>query len=469
MGNILSGYLFPHPPIAIEEIGQERRLPAIKTIEGMERLAKDIKEKEPTTIIVITPHGPLFRDAISISVEKELNGDFRDFGNKDLNFRFENNLQLVEDIIDRCRKENILIAEIDKEFARSYSISCKLDHGTLVPLYFVNKEYKGYKLVHITYGLLSAEDLYRFGMIVQEAVLESDEDVVFIASGDLSHKLSDSGPYSYSPYGPVFDEKLVSLLEAADFENIVAFDMSLAEKAGQCALRSIIVLAGFLDGYRLESEVLSYEGPFGVGYCNARFTPIERDENRRIYEKLILKEKAKIEEIRKNEDPYVRLARKSLEHYIKYNEKLKVPDDLGEEFLNRRSGVFVSIHKDGMLRGCIGTIKPVRKNLAEEIIENAISAGTEDPRFDPVTEEELPKLVYSVDVLKDPEPVSSIDDLDPKRYGVIVSKGLRRGLLLPNLDGVDTVEEQIKIALKKAGIREDESYNIERFEVVRHH
>jgi len=129
------------------------------------------------------------------------------------------------------------------------------------------------------------------------------------------------------------------------------------------------------------------------------------------------------------------LARKSLEHYVKYKEKLKVPEDLDEEFLNSRRGVFVSIHKDGMLRGCIGTIKPVRKNLAEEIIENAISAGTEDPRFDPVTEEELPKLVYSVDVLKDPEPVSSIDDLDPKRYGVIVSKGLRRGLLLPNLDG----------------------------------
>jgi len=469
MGKILSGYLFPHPPIAIEEIGQERRLPAIKTIEAMEKLSKDIKEKEPSTIIVITPHGPMFRDAISISVEEELKGDFGDFGSGDLGFKFENNLKLVKDIIDRCKDEDILIAKVDRGFARSYHISCKLDHGTLVPLYFVNKEYKDYKLVHITYGLLPPEDLYKFGMIVREAVLESDEDVVFIASGDLSHKLSDSGPYSYSLYGPMFDEKLVSLLKKADFESVVTFDLSLAEKAGQCALRSLMVLAGFLDGYSLESEVLSYEGPFGVGYCNARFIPVGRDENRRIYKKLLLKEEAKIEEIRKNEDPYVRLARKSLEHYVKYNERLEVPEDLGEEFLNKRSGVFVSIHKDGILRGCIGTIKPVRKNLAEEIIENAISAGTQDPRFEPVTEEELPKLVYSVDVLKEPEPVSSIDDLDPKRYGVIVSKGLRRGLLLPNLDGVDTVQEQIKIALKKAGIREDEDYHLERFEVVRHH
>src|SRR5690606_170117 len=107
------------------------------------------KEKEPTTIIVITPHGPLFRDAISISAEKELKGDFGDFGRRDLSFKFPNNLELVNDLIDRCKKENILIAKIDQDFARSYSISCKLDHGTLVPLYFVDKEYKGYKLVHI--------------------------------------------------------------------------------------------------------------------------------------------------------------------------------------------------------------------------------------------------------------------------------------------------------------------------------
>lgn len=469
MGNILSGYLFPHPPIIIEEIGRERRLAAAKTIEGSKDLAKDIKGKGPTTILVVTPHGPLFSDAISISVEEKLEGDFGDFGSRDISFSFENNLELVKDIINKSEKENIPIAKIDKKLARAYQLSLKLDHGTLVPLYFVNKEYHAYKLVHITYGLLSPEKLYKFGHIIQKAVLESNEDVVFIASGDLSHRLSNSGPYSYSPYGPEFDKKLINLLKEADFEKVVTFDSVLAEKAGQCALRSLIVLAGFLDGYKVEAEVLSYEGPFGVGYCNARFVPIGRDDSRRIYGKLKRKEGEKIEKIREKEDPYVRLARKSLEHYIKYGERLKVPEDLGEEFLNRRSGVFVSIEKDGVLRGCIGTIEPVRKNLAEEIIENAISAGTEDPRFAPVTEEELPKLVYSVDVLKEPEPVSSINELDPKRYGVIVSKGFRRGLLLPNLDGIDTAEEQVRIALRKAGIREDEDYNIERFEVIRHH
>ena len=131
--------------------------------------------------------------------------------------------------------------------------------------------------------------------------------------------------------------------------------------------------------------------------------------------------------------------------------------------------MFVSLHKDGRLRGCIGTIEPVRGCIAEEIIENAISAATRDPRFPPVQENELDALEISVDVLSSPEKINSKDELDVKRYGVIVSKGRRRGLLLPNLDGVDTVDRQVAIALQKAGLSEWETgYGLERFEVVRH-
>ena len=121
-----------------------------------------------------------------------------------------------------------------------------------------------------------------------------------------------------------------------------------------------------------------------------------------------------------------------------------------------------------MLRGCIGTIEPTQNSLAEEIIHNAISAGIKDPRFDSVAEEELEELIYSVDVLKSPEPIESIEDLDVEKYGVIVTKGFRRGLLLPNIEGVETPEEQVNIALTKAGIRKDENYTLERFEVIRH-
>ncbi len=147
---------------------------------------------------------------------------------------------------------------------------------------------------------------------------------------------------------------------------------------------------------------------------------------------------------------------------------MDIPWNISQELLNHRRGTFVTLKKDGMLRGCIGTIEPTQSSLAEEIIQNAISAGTKDPRFDSVEEEELKDLVYSVDVLKAPETIESIEDLDVEKYGVIVSKGFRKGLLLPNIEGVDTPKQQVSIALAKAGIRKDEDYSLERFEVVRH-
>ena len=138
------------------------------------------------------------------------------------------------------------------------------------------------------------------------------------------------------------------------------------------------------------------------------------------------------------------------------------------ELTDNRAGVFVSLKLDGNLRGCIGTISPTTQSIADEIIQNAISAGTEDPRFPPVSEEELKRLIYSVDILGCAEKIKSTDELNPEKYGVIVSVGHKRGLLLPNLEGIDTAEEQVSIALKKAGISPAENYRLERFEVVRH-
>jgi AmmeMemoRadiSam system protein A len=133
-----------------------------------------------------------------------------------------------------------------------------------------------------------------------------------------------------------------------------------------------------------------------------------------------------------------------------------------------KAGVFVSIKKHGQLRGCIGTFEPDKSNVAQEIISNAVSSAIRDPRFLPVVAEELPDLTYSVDVLTTPEPVESEKELDPERYGVIVEKGKRHGLLLPDLEGVDTVEQQIDICRQKAGIAPDEPVKLYRFEVKRY-
>ena len=442
MGKILGAYLFPHPPIIIEEIGRGEEKKAIKTLEASRALAKDISQEKPSTIIIITPHGPLFRDAIAISMERELRGDFSKFGRGDLEFSFQNNIELGEKIIGKARQENISILEVDRYRSRKYNIDLSLDHGSLVPLYFVNKEYGGYKLIHITYGLLSPNKLFEFGKIIQNIVLESGEDAIMIASGDLSHRLSSTGPYAYSPAGEKFDKEIIGLLEKGDFKSIVNFDLKLSEEAGECGLRSLMILGGFLDNLNFHSKVLSYEGPFGVGYGNALF--------------------------KVGESEYVKLARNSLEYYIENGRNMEVPKDLSDKLLKEKYGAFVTIKIDNNLRGCIGTITPTRRNLAEEIIHNAIASGTEDPRFRPVTREELSQLEYSVDILYPPEKIKSIEELDVKKYGLIVSKGFRRGLLLPNLEGVDTVEEQLTIALMKAGIAKYEDYEIERFQVERY-
>ncbi len=163
--------------------------------------------------------------------------------------------------------------------------------------------------------------------------------------------------------------------------------------------------------------------------------------------------------------PVVKLAKEAVESYVR-NGELPRPKDLTPE-MQERAGVFVSLHKHGQLRGCIGTFEPVKDNVAEEIIANAISSATMDPRFPPVTESELDDLEYSVDILTRPEPVTDLSQLDPKEYGVIVESGWRRGLLLPDLEGVDSVDEQIAICRLKAGISPAEPVNLYRFQVRR--
>jgi len=169
------------------------------------------------------------------------------------------------------------------------------------------------------------------------------------------------------------------------------------------------------------------------------------------------------------ESAYVRLARETIENYIKHGKIITPPLGLLEEMINQKAGAFVSLKKYGDLRGCIGTFMPTQKNIAKEIIKNAISAAVDDPRFSPVNVSELEDLSISVDVLSVPEEIKDISQLDPKKYGVIVSSGYKKGLLLPDLEGVDTAKEQVDITKRKAGIYPDEKVKLYRFEVKRYY
>lgn len=468
MGNIIGSYIFPHPPIIIPEIGRGEEKGAMETVAAARKAAADIKRDNPATIIVTTPHGPVFQDFVFINLSNTLKGDFSRFGGRDVKLSFPNDIELAGRIIQHAREEGIMAGDIEESIAGQYGVSREMDHGALVPLYFVGKELNNFKLVHIAIAGLPFMELYKFGMCIAKAVQESDERVVFLASGDLSHRLSHDAPYGFSESGRKFDELFIDSVKTLNIENLLEVEESFCESAGECGLRSFLMMFGAFDGIDLKPEVYSYEGPFGVGYSIVRFQVGGRNPDREIFKKVEEKAAKKIQSIRSSEDPYVALARQTLETYVREDRIIDVPGDFPGEMLENKAGTFVSIKKDGQLRGCIGTIEPTRKNIAEEIIYNAISSGTRDPRFDPVEPEELDRLVYSVDVLREPEPINSMSQLDVVRYGVIVSSGRRSGLLLPNLEGVDTPEKQVSIALQKAGIRPDEKYSMERFEVIRH-
>ncbi|MBP5598741.1 MAG: AmmeMemoRadiSam system protein A, partial [Lachnospiraceae bacterium] len=235
--------------------------------------------------------------------------------------------------------------------------------------------------------------------------------------------------------------------------------------------------AGALDSKKLDIKKYSHQDVTGVGYGICSFIVTGEDENRKFLDSYLNKRRKKLTDQRNKEDAFVRLARASLEHFIKekhtygVNEAMRAANISKEDedlLLSDKAGAFVSIHKSDRLRGCIGTFLPTQYCLAEEIIANAVSASTRDPRFDPITEDELEWLEISVDVLGTPEDIDSKAELDPKKYGVIVRNGARRGLLLPDLPGVDTVEDQISIAKQKADIGKHEEVSLQRFTVIRH-
>ncbi|MCR5214383.1 MAG: AmmeMemoRadiSam system protein A [Eubacterium sp.] len=458
---ILGAYMVPHPPMIVPDIGRGREKEIEETIRAYEKVAEDIAKIKPETIIITSPHSVMYSDYFHISPGKKAGGSFINFGAGNVSFKEGYDEELVNILNGLAYKSDFpagSLGEKDKN----------LDHGTMVPLWFIRNHYKGGKIVRIGLSGLPLTEHYKFGMMIQEAINMTDRRCVFVASGDLSHKLKDYGPYGFAKEGPIYDERIMDISERGAFDEMLDFDETFCDKAAECGHRSFVIMAGALDGVELEIDRLSHEDVTGVGYGICIFHPKGPDNRRHFLDIYMEKLKKRVEAEREKEDQYVKLARASLESYIKYGKVLSIPEGLPPDMIRNRAGVFVSIHKHGNLRGCIGTIGPTEPSIAQEIIQNAISASTRDPRFDPITEDELDLLEINVDVLGQAESVKSMDELDVKKYGVIVSCGSRRGLLLPDLEGVDTVEEQVSIAMRKGRINKGEKIKLERFEVIRH-
>lgn len=466
---IVWGGIAPHPPIIIPEIGGAELKKVAASCQALRALATSLKASGAEAVVVTTPHGTVFQDAVAVSLLPKVSGSFADFGAPQIKFNLQTDYDLASAIVDAGVDLGVPTVGLGEDEIHRYRTGSRLDHGVLVPWYYLAQAGVELPIVWVGMSLLPPEDLYAFGVAVKQASNLLGRPVAFLASADLSHRLTRTAPAGYHPDGKRFDALLVDKVGHGDLEGVLKIDPALADKAGECGWRSIMMLAGALDGYEITPKVLSYEGPFGVGYLVAELMPVtERPELSRL-EHLRGAQQQEVVAQRSGESVFVCLARQSLETYVRTGKRLPLPPDVPPE-LSKRAGAFVTLKKNKQLRGCIGTIQPTQKNLAAEIIENAISAGTRDPRFWPVEEDELKDIVYSVDVLGAPEPVESLAQLDPKRYGVIVQgRGGNKGLLLPDIEGIDTPEQQVKIAKQKAGLGPRDEVRLERFEVNRYY
>ena len=459
--SILAAYMVPHPPMIVPEVGCGSEKQVEATCRAYEKVAEEIAEIAPETIIISSPHSVMYLDYFHISPGEGAKGSFAQFRAPQVSFDEKYDTELVDEISRIAGQSGIpagTLGEREKD----------LDHGTMVPLYFIKQKYTDFKLVRLGLSGMPLTEHYALGQAIEKAVDTLGRKAVYVGSGDLSHKLQKHGPYGFAPEGPEYDRRIMEVCGRAYFGELLDFDEVFLEKAAECGHRSFVIMAGTMDGKKVRAEALSHQDVTGVGYGICTFYPDGEDAGRHFLDRHLEQLKQQLRRKEQQSDPYVRLARQSLETWILEGRRMKLPKGLPEEMLKMRAGAFVSIHKFGKLRGCIGTIEPVTDCVADEIIRNAVSASTQDPRFDPITKEELEWLEINVDVLGKAEKISSVTQLDVRRYGVIVSAGYRRGLLLPDLDGVDTPAQQVSIALQKAGIREEEPYQMERFEVIRH-
>ena len=262
MSHVVFGMIMPHPPIIVPSIGGKKIKEAERTKKALQDVSKHLKTKDFDTLVVITPHGAVSQAAVPVYTSHVFEGDFASFGQPKPVYHFKGDNELAI----ACVKEDPLITSRTPETI--------LDHGVLVPLYYPTEAGIKKPILPIAIGFLSLKQLYEFGKVLARAAEKVNRKIAIIASADMSHKLTPDAPSGFDPKGKEFDEKLVDLVRRYDVQSILDFPPDLADIAGQDALWSIAILLGALDGQKVKHEVLSYEGPFGVGYMVAQFEPI---------------------------------------------------------------------------------------------------------------------------------------------------------------------------------------------------
>jgi len=452
------GIIAPHPPIMVPEVGGARAEVTAQSAASMDMAAELLSRYNPDTVVLMSPHAPAASDAFIVETASEVEGDLGQFGASEVHLAYRGDPELAFELIEGLEKRGIPV--VDRADAPSLH-SGHLDHAVLVPMSFLDPDGR-WPLLVLSLSWLPYSAHREYGQELAAAAERLGRKIAFIASGDCSHRLTRDAPAGYDALGAEFDRTLVQLIGESDFEGLSGIDPELIERAGECGLRSFIAMGGVAAGG--SARILSYEGPWGVGYLTALVNErlAEEDPDLASTPQAGSKGGAAGEV----ESEIVSLARRAITVFLETGQRIESPT-LSDAALPQRAGAFVSLHMNDQLRGCIGTIVPTTPSLAEEVVRNAIEAATADPRFPSMSREELDDLEISVDVLHAPEGCE-FEDLDPAVFGVIVSCGWKRGLLLPDLEGVDLPEQQVDIACRKAGIGPTERVELQRFKVDRH-
>lgn len=418
---VVLGGLVPHPPLLVPEVGGPRVADVSDTTRAMRELCQEVKALAPERVVVITPHGPVQRGSMTCLGGQRLEGTLARFGSPQVRESWRVDGDFSWNLVALARQEGVPVdVLVDQE----------LDHALFVPLYFLSRAGLDCPLTALSISGLSRQHHLKLG----RAIARGAGRTVVLASGDLSHRLKHDGPYGFDPRGPEFDRAVVRGLDPLDASALAGLPEDLVDGAGVCGMRPLMVLLGALPG--ATGRVLSYQGPFGVGYAVARLEPGV---------------------------DVVGLARDAVELWVRKGRELSLAGLPPE--LQAPCGTFVTLRTTGgALRGCIGTLAPTCPNRGQEIVRNAIGACARDPRFEPVRPDELASLTYSVYLLDPPEPTDETG-LDPAVFGLIMRARGKHGVLLPGIEGIDTVPRQLAALRRKIGLSADEPVQLERFRV----
>lgn len=468
-GSVVFAALMPHAPVLVPAVGGNRGREVAASIEAMRQTAARLVASRPDTLVLISPHSPRRAEAFGVWGGETLRGNLGQFGAEEEAFDLPVDQELVDEVTEAARAARL----------KTWTIQGRpLDHGAVVPLWFLREV--GWRNPIVVLGLDAASDasVVELGEAIKSAAERIGRRVAVLASGDMSHRLQPGAPAGYEPRAREFDAAWIALLRAGRYRELSSVDPSLRELAAEDVVDSTLMAAAAIDWASDGREVLSYEGPFGVGYgvavlfdpqgrgAASEMAPATAEPEPQPLASEAVPQLAGDGGLPSSlEQMLPRIARDSVTAAL--GDDRQSPPEPATAYLRERRGVFVTLRNfDGDLRGCVGSIIPQSSNVAREIWRIAREAALSDSRFLPVTAEELPSLRFEISVLYPTETVDSDKLLDPARYGVMVTAADgRRGVLLPAIPGIETVEQQLRCVRKKAGIGWWENIQISRFQV----